>query len=89
MPNVILESLACATPVLATAVGGIPEIVDRPEFGELTVDRSASGVNAAWQADSKRKHSTEELRLQAERFSWRAPVEQLAELIEQAVRTGP
>jgi glycosyltransferase involved in cell wall biosynthesis len=89
MPNVILESLACATPVLATAVGGIPEIVDRPEFGELTVDRSASGLNAAWQAYSKRKHSTEELRLQAERFSWRAPVEQLAELIEQAVRTGP
>jgi glycosyltransferase involved in cell wall biosynthesis len=88
MPNVILESLACATPVLATAVGGIPEIVDRPEFGELTVDRSARGLDAAWQAYTKRKHSTEELRLQAERFSWRAPIEQLAELIGQTVRTG-
>jgi glycosyltransferase involved in cell wall biosynthesis len=30
-----MESLACGTPVLATRVGGIPEIVVSPELGVL------------------------------------------------------
>jgi glycosyltransferase involved in cell wall biosynthesis len=31
IPNVLLESLACGTPFVATRVGGIPEITDDPE----------------------------------------------------------
>lgn len=34
-PNVILESLACGTPVVATPVGGIPEILCSEEYGLL------------------------------------------------------
>jgi teichuronic acid biosynthesis glycosyltransferase TuaC len=32
-PNVVLESLACGTPVLATGLWGVPEILVSPEFG--------------------------------------------------------
>lgn len=32
---VLVESLACGTPVLGSDLGGIPEIVDRPEIGAL------------------------------------------------------
>jgi glycosyltransferase involved in cell wall biosynthesis len=32
---VVVESLACGTPVVATRDGGIPEIIDRPEIGRL------------------------------------------------------
>jgi teichuronic acid biosynthesis glycosyltransferase TuaC len=39
--NVIMESLACGTPVLATAIWGTPEIVCVPEAGRLIVERSA------------------------------------------------
>ncbi|MCX5799986.1 MAG: glycosyltransferase family 4 protein [Candidatus Eisenbacteria bacterium] len=35
LPNVLLEALAAATPVIATAVGGVPEIVVNGETGIL------------------------------------------------------
>lgn len=44
-PNAVMESLACGTPVVATAVGGIPEMLDSREVGIL-VDRTTSAVAA-------------------------------------------
>ena len=44
-PNAVMESLACGTPVVATAVGGIPEILDSKEYGIL-VDRTTASVAA-------------------------------------------
>jgi teichuronic acid biosynthesis glycosyltransferase TuaC len=40
MPNVVLESLACGTRVVATAVGGIGEIIRSEVSGVLMSDRS-------------------------------------------------
>ena len=36
-PLVVMESLACATPVIATAVGGIPELIADGETGTVVV----------------------------------------------------
>lgn len=47
VPMVILESLACGTPVLATAVGGIPDLVRNDENGLLLDDVAPESIVAA------------------------------------------
>jgi teichuronic acid biosynthesis glycosyltransferase TuaC len=48
--NVLLESLACGTPVVATRVWGAPEVITSPELGVLvdqSVDSIAAGLDLA------------------------------------------
>jgi teichuronic acid biosynthesis glycosyltransferase TuaC len=44
--NVLLESLACGTPVVATRVWGAPEVITSPELGVL-VNQSVDSIAAA------------------------------------------
>lgn len=44
MANVLLEAMACGTPVIATAVWGTPEAVNVPEAGVLMKERSAGAL---------------------------------------------
>jgi glycosyltransferase involved in cell wall biosynthesis len=44
--NVLLESMACGTPVVASAVWGTPEVVAQPEAGVLMPSLDAAGVAA-------------------------------------------
>ncbi len=43
-PNVILESLACGTPVVATRVGAVPDILNRSELG-IVVDPTPESIH--------------------------------------------
>lgn len=41
-PNVLMESLSCGTPVVATRVGGVSEIICSPELGAVAEQNSES-----------------------------------------------
>jgi glycosyltransferase involved in cell wall biosynthesis len=46
LPNVILESMAIGLPVVATRVGGLPEIIDDGRTGILVEPRAHSALAA-------------------------------------------
>ena len=68
--NVLLESLACGTPVVATRVGGSPEVVTDKRVGRLVESRDGASI-----ADSVLRLMREypdrgTVRRYAEAFSW-------------------
>ena len=47
LPNTILEAHACGRAVVAIDVGGVGEVVDRPELGVLVPPRDPAALGAA------------------------------------------
>jgi glycosyltransferase involved in cell wall biosynthesis len=68
--NVLLESMACGTPVVASRVYGTPEVVAAPEAGVLMRERSPQGVADAVNALRANYPDHAATRRYAEGFSW-------------------
>ena len=69
--NVLLESMACGTPVVATRIWGTPEVVTAPEAGLLIPERSAAAIAAGVSALFAHYPDRAATRRYAERFNWR------------------
>ena len=86
-PNVILESIACGTPVVATGVGGIPEILTSPSVGTIAGDSDAEfasavleGLRRTWDPDALRAH--------AARHTWERAAESVRAVFRSVVRAA-
>jgi glycosyltransferase involved in cell wall biosynthesis len=83
-PNVVLEALACGRPVVATNVGGIPELLD-DTCGRLVPPRDpvqlaealAAVLDRSWDATAISAHGSR---------SWSTTAAELLEVFETAVR---
>lgn len=68
--NVLLEAMACATPVIATNICGTPEVVSTTNAGLLMVERSASALAQSFATLFLNYPAREAVRKHAEKFSW-------------------
>src|SRR5690606_9697230 len=68
--NVLLEAMACGTPVVASRVWGTPEVVTAPEAGVLLPERSPAAIAAAVREVLAAGIDRRRTRAFAERFSW-------------------
>lgn len=67
--NVLLESMACGTPVVATSIWGTPEVV-KPHVGVLVDQRSGDGIAKGVMALQEKAPLRSDVRQYAEGFSW-------------------
>jgi glycosyltransferase involved in cell wall biosynthesis len=82
---VLLESMACGSPVVASRIWGTPEVVARPEAGVLMPERSAAGIVAGIRMLRANMPDRALTRRYATRFSWDATTEGQLRLFREIV----
>lgn len=87
-PNVLLESMACGTPVIACRVGGIPEIVTDESVGLLADLRNPTEFAGKIKALLGAHPDRIAVRAYAERFSWQATTDAQLQLFERLTGLG-
>lgn len=70
--NVLLESMACGTPVLGSAVWGTPEVIAAPEAGLLLKNRDAESIVAGIHQLRGAMPDRAATRRYAEQFDWQS-----------------
>lgn len=78
--NVLLEAMACGTPVIATNIWGTPEVVSAPEAGRLMERRDSAALVHAWSELMASLPSRNDTRRFASSFAWQPTVDGLLDV---------
>jgi len=89
MPNVVLESLACGTPVIASRVGGIPEVLTNSTAGRMLDEASPECVRAAVVGLLAHPPQKAAVREFAERFAWEPVIRDQLALYRRVIAENP
>ena len=84
-PNVLTESLACGTPVVATRVGGVPEILHSPELG-IVVDQTIASVADGIERALLKKWDREAISKQTRTRTWSTVAGELEGVFSEQLR---
>lgn len=85
IPNVILESLACGTPVVASVVGGIPEVMTTEVSGRMVETPDVPSFAAAVRDVLDANHDRNAVREHAGSFSWQETTRSQIELFRKVI----
>jgi glycosyltransferase involved in cell wall biosynthesis len=91
-PNVVLESLACGRPVVATRVGAVPDILTPGVNGAIVEVRDVDGLAAALGEVLARPWSPEDVRRSPSVQSWDAVAARVHKVLlasQEETRSGP
>jgi glycosyltransferase involved in cell wall biosynthesis len=88
LPNVLLEAIACGTPVVAARVGGIPEVVTEPVAGRLVDERTPNAFAGAIREVLTAPPSRGATRQFAARFDWATSARGHLAALERAIGKG-
>jgi glycosyltransferase involved in cell wall biosynthesis len=88
LPNVLLEAMACGTPVVATAVSGTPEIIEMPLAGRLVAARTPHALATAIREVLDDPSPRATVRAHAARFSWSATTARQLDLFRSILSPG-
>jgi glycosyltransferase involved in cell wall biosynthesis len=89
MPNVVLESIACGTPVIATNVGGIGEVVTARAAGVLMRERSVAALREAGAELFAAPPARAETHAFAQRLGWGAVIDKQLGLYRRVLDAAP
>ena len=88
-PNVVLEAMALGTPVIATSVGGVPDLVEHMNSGILVApgdsDALAGAIHAIFRSPAEQQHLARNAQKRLFEFSPERQTRRLNELYAKAL----